>query len=287
MVEFGEQLRKAREAKGMTQQTLAEHLYVTRQAVSRWECGDRYPDLIMAKKLADFLEVSLDDLLSADEMKKAAERNQIIEKPFMKHVLLVLYACISFSFLLTVVDIIIRFPMSSSYIDYSDIQVIVVNVLGLLTQIIIFIYGFIMALKDNLTPRRTGMIITIYFVSLCLTNSWRISYIGGWGWKYVIADSIFILPSLLGAVAAYQYFCNAKREHVWHRSIIVVSCWEILLILMNTYSIISSDSQFISMNAALNLLLKVCIYLLIIYQTYIMKRKREHAIDIPVSGDCS
>ena len=55
MVEFGEQLKKAREAKGMTQQTLAEHLYVTRQAVSRWECGNRYPDLIMAKKLAVFL----------------------------------------------------------------------------------------------------------------------------------------------------------------------------------------------------------------------------------------
>ena len=39
MVEFGEQLRKAREAKGMTQQSLAEQLYVTRQSVSRWECG--------------------------------------------------------------------------------------------------------------------------------------------------------------------------------------------------------------------------------------------------------
>jgi DNA-binding XRE family transcriptional regulator len=39
MVEFGEQLRRAREAKGMTQQTLAEQLYVTRQAVSRWKCG--------------------------------------------------------------------------------------------------------------------------------------------------------------------------------------------------------------------------------------------------------
>ena len=45
MVEFGEQLRRAREEKGMTQQSLAEQLYVTRQAVSRWECGDRYPDL--------------------------------------------------------------------------------------------------------------------------------------------------------------------------------------------------------------------------------------------------
>lgn len=282
MVEFGEQLRKAREAKGMTQQTLAEHLYVTRQAVSRWECGDRYPDLIMAKKLADFLEVSLDDLLSADEMKKVAERNQIIEKPLMKRVLLVLYACISFSFLLTVVDIMMRFPVSSKAVDYSDIQVIVVNVLGLLTESIIFIYGFIMALKENLTPKKTGMIITIYFVTLCLTNSWRMSYIGGLGWKYIIADSIFIIPSLLGAVAAYQYFCSTKMEPVWYRSIIVVSGWEILLILMNTYSIISADSQFISMNAALNLLLKVCIYLLIIYQTYIMKRKRKHAIDISV-----
>jgi DNA-binding transcriptional regulator YiaG len=39
MVEFGEQLRRIRESKGMTQQTLAEYLYVTRQTVSRWECG--------------------------------------------------------------------------------------------------------------------------------------------------------------------------------------------------------------------------------------------------------
>ena len=39
MVEFGEQLRRAREGKGMTQQSLAEQLYVTRQSVSRWECG--------------------------------------------------------------------------------------------------------------------------------------------------------------------------------------------------------------------------------------------------------
>ena len=39
MVEFGEQLKKAREGKGMTQQSFAEKLYVTRQSVSRWESG--------------------------------------------------------------------------------------------------------------------------------------------------------------------------------------------------------------------------------------------------------
>ncbi|MBQ6814010.1 MAG: helix-turn-helix transcriptional regulator [Lachnospiraceae bacterium] len=39
-VEFGEEVKRLREEKGMTQQTMADKLYVTRQAVSRWECGD-------------------------------------------------------------------------------------------------------------------------------------------------------------------------------------------------------------------------------------------------------
>lgn len=53
MVEFGEQLRRVREEKGMTQQSLAEQLYVTRQAVSRWECGDRYLIYLLLKNIAD------------------------------------------------------------------------------------------------------------------------------------------------------------------------------------------------------------------------------------------
>ena len=63
MAEFGENLKRIREAKGMTQQTLADYLYVTRQAVSRWEGGSRYPDLMTAKKMAQFLETSVDKLL--------------------------------------------------------------------------------------------------------------------------------------------------------------------------------------------------------------------------------
>lgn len=279
MAEFGEQLKKAREAKGMTQQTLAEKLYVTRQAVSRWECGSRYPDLIMAKKLAVFLEVSLDELLSTDEMKKVAERNQIIEKPFMKYVQIILYAYISFSFLLTVVDIIMRFPIYSTAIDYSDIQLIVVNLLGLFIQIIVFAYGFILALKGSLTPKKTGISIAIYFVSLCLTNSYRMTSFG-LEWKYIVVDFLLIVPCLLGAVAAYQYFYKAKMKSVWYWSLMVVSGWGILLIIWNTCSKIRLAVEVISMNTALNLLLKICIYLLIIYQAYIMKRKREQALAV-------
>ena len=60
MAEFGENLKKARTEKGITQQTLADHLFVTRQAVSRWEGGSRYPDLMTAKKMSQFLDISLE-----------------------------------------------------------------------------------------------------------------------------------------------------------------------------------------------------------------------------------
>ena len=46
MAEFGENVRRLRVAKGLTQQSLADQLYVTQQAVSRWEGGSRFPDLI-------------------------------------------------------------------------------------------------------------------------------------------------------------------------------------------------------------------------------------------------
>ena len=73
----------------MTQQTLSDALYVTRQAVSRWECGARYPDLLTAKKLSEVLEVSLDELLSGEEMKKCVEKNPIVESPVIGRVCLI------------------------------------------------------------------------------------------------------------------------------------------------------------------------------------------------------
>ena len=138
MVEFGEQLRRAREEKGMTQQSLAEQLYVTRQAVSRWECGDRYPDLLTTKKISQILEMSLDDLLSGKEMEKVVERNPVIEKKSVNNIMIALYAFVIISFFITIVDIIIRFPLQSEMIDYNDIQAIVINVLALLIQIVLW-----------------------------------------------------------------------------------------------------------------------------------------------------
>ena len=66
---LSENIKKLREEKKFTQQQLADRLYVSRQTVCRWENGSRYPDLITAKQLATELDVSLDELISDEEVK--------------------------------------------------------------------------------------------------------------------------------------------------------------------------------------------------------------------------
>lgn len=63
MLKFAENLKKYRQAKELSQENLAQQLYVSRQAISKWEQGDGAPDLNNLVKLAELLDVSLDTLV--------------------------------------------------------------------------------------------------------------------------------------------------------------------------------------------------------------------------------
>lgn len=67
---LGDNIKRLREEHSLTQQQLADKLYVSRQTVCRWESGSRCPDLIMAKRLAVELDVSLDELISDEDLKE-------------------------------------------------------------------------------------------------------------------------------------------------------------------------------------------------------------------------
>lgn len=62
---FSETLRKLRTNKGLSQQALAEKVYVTKAALSRWESGNRLPDAMMIARLSEVLETDVNVLLSA------------------------------------------------------------------------------------------------------------------------------------------------------------------------------------------------------------------------------
>lgn len=278
MVEFGEQLRRAREDKGMTQQSLAEQLYVTRQSVSRWECGDRYPDLLTTKRISQILDVSLDDLLSGKEMKKVVERNPVIEKKSINNVMIALYAFVVFSFLITIVDIIIRFPIQSEALDYSDVQLIVINILGIVIQIVFFAYGLFHAIKGTLSPKRMGAVIVAYFGAMCITSSNNVARYTIW--QLVSVGIVLMLPNIIGAIASFFYFIRCKNNKVWSCLISVASIWGIVRVIIYNYQMIRYAGQYLSMKTTLELALEMAIYGLILYQTFTLTKKRKNAIEV-------
>ena len=73
-MEFGEKLQELRKNKGMTQEELAEMLYVSRTAISKWESGRGYPSIDSLKEISGFFHVSIDDLLSGEALLTIAER---------------------------------------------------------------------------------------------------------------------------------------------------------------------------------------------------------------------
>lgn len=59
---FGNTISHLRKEKGITQEVLAQALDVTNQAVSKWESDQCCPDTMMLPRIADFFEVSIDEL---------------------------------------------------------------------------------------------------------------------------------------------------------------------------------------------------------------------------------
>lgn len=72
-MEFNEKLQELRKQKGLTQEELAELLFVSRAAISKWESGRGYPSIDSLKEISKFFSVSLDALLSCDEIMNIAE----------------------------------------------------------------------------------------------------------------------------------------------------------------------------------------------------------------------
>ena len=72
-MEFNEKLQELRKQKGLTQEELAEILFVSRTAVSKWESGRGMPSIEFLKAISKFFAVTLDDLLSSEELLVIAE----------------------------------------------------------------------------------------------------------------------------------------------------------------------------------------------------------------------
>lgn len=76
-MEFNEKIKELRKQKGLTQEELAEILFVSRTAISKWESGRGYPNIDSLKAIAEFFNITIDELLSSKQLLSIAEQDSM------------------------------------------------------------------------------------------------------------------------------------------------------------------------------------------------------------------
>lgn len=83
---FGERLKQERQKKGWSQEELAQKLYVSRQAISKWETAQNYPGIEILLQISDLFGLTVDELLRSDEelKKKVINDGRHLAHPNLK-----------------------------------------------------------------------------------------------------------------------------------------------------------------------------------------------------------
>lgn len=74
-MEFSEKLQKLRTNENLTQEELAEKLFVSRAAISKWESGRGYPNIDSLKAIAKYFRVTIDELICGEEIVALAKQD--------------------------------------------------------------------------------------------------------------------------------------------------------------------------------------------------------------------
>ena len=141
-MEFNEKLQGLRKEKGLTQEALAEVLYVSRTAVSKWESGRGYPNIESLKDISKFFSVSIDDLLSGEKLLSIAEKEN---KSNIRGMCDLLYGIVDLlSFMLIALPLypntIDGFVYSVNLLNYKEISPVILRVYWI-AFVLLFIIG--------------------------------------------------------------------------------------------------------------------------------------------------
>ena len=78
----GAVIKKLRESKKMTQEELADRLFVSSKAVSKWETGQGFPDISLLESLAKALDISVIELLSGEDIQNKNTSSNMLKSRF-------------------------------------------------------------------------------------------------------------------------------------------------------------------------------------------------------------
>lgn len=151
-MEFNEKLQELRKNKGLTQEELAEALYVSRTAISKWESGRGYPNIDSLKEISNYFSVSIDELLSGDKLISIAQNEN---KSNIRNICGFLFGFIDLCSLMLVV-----FPLYPNTVDgyvysvnlFAYSQSSIFSVIYWIMFISLTLLGFIKVLMTKVRP---------------------------------------------------------------------------------------------------------------------------------------
>jgi len=123
-MDFNEKLQELRKNRGITQEELAESLYVSRTTVSKWESGRGYPNIESLKEISKFFSVSIDELLSGEKLLFIAEKEN---KTNIKNICELLFCAVDLFYVLLIFlplypDTVNGFIYSINLLNYTEIS---------------------------------------------------------------------------------------------------------------------------------------------------------------------
>jgi transcriptional regulator with XRE-family HTH domain len=77
---IGENIKRLRRERDLTQEELAEQLGVSFQSISRWETGACYPDMELVPSIAAFFGVTVDSLMGLDAAREETEVKKVLDE---------------------------------------------------------------------------------------------------------------------------------------------------------------------------------------------------------------
>lgn len=278
MVEFGEKIKQLREEKGMTQQTMAEKLYVTRQAVSRWECGARYPDLLTAKKIAQILEVTIDELVSGEEVEKDIKKEPILASPIENTLQSVLYTVAVIAYLLMCIFSVHSFFPSES-LKQTPAGKITLSTIAITmdygVNFIVMAIGLVFSIRNKLTAKKVAYIMAVPYA--LIVNSYIFMVIemfiknnGNQAFYTFFADCV--VP-LFFMVYIWLYF-TFDKWFLSHYVIYGICVLELVEIFKHIYIFYGHFTDLGLTVSYVHCIGKAGIILLLGYQAYVWNKKR-------------
>lgn len=198
-MEFKDKLQNLRKQMNMTQEQLASLLYISRTAVSKWETGKGYPNLDSLKEISKLFNVTINDLLSTEEIVVATD----LEKKQMnqQYTIYIFIMLNFFSALLAFVPIfsnyvndVYVFVNLFNYDSFIDIKLILSGFF-ILAFIFIFLHIIVLYYRKSLT-RHVLMIDSIFFIFWTLfTILNRQPYLGSFIFLFLIVKIILIIKN--------------------------------------------------------------------------------------------